>query len=72
MLEIPGKRQEAISSMASNRTSVGLQGQMPVFFRSLNVAAEAAAHRDKLWDSFRQFYWLKSSGRLEGLNLLLE
>jgi hypothetical protein len=31
---------------------IGLQGLEPLFFGFLNVAAEAATHKDHLWSSF--------------------
>jgi hypothetical protein len=39
---------EAISQMASHPNSVARQGLKPLFFRYVNVAAEAATHNDDL------------------------
>jgi len=39
---------EAILQMTSRLSSIGFQGLKPLFFRSLNVAAEAVTHKDYL------------------------
>ena len=39
---------EPISLRTGHPNSIGLQGLKPLFFRPLNVAAEAATHKDCL------------------------
>jgi hypothetical protein len=38
--------------MGRDSGSIGLQGLKPLFLWLLNVAAEAATHKDYLWDGF--------------------